>query len=150
MKTTFNALLSAAGLELSQVRLLRHADPKRSKPGQTPYDLWRRHRMQFEAYQSLQAFHDRSRLDAPYWTSFVAAPDGRTIFVGLYSAKYIGVFQTDRKMPNCDDIDKAGSCDEYALSLTDFLAEHRDTLAVEWGRDTNRGSARQLDKPICC
>jgi hypothetical protein len=51
MPIMFNAVLLAAGLDVGDVRLLRHKDRRASK-GHTPYELWRDDRRQFDLYQS--------------------------------------------------------------------------------------------------
>jgi hypothetical protein len=54
-----------AGLNLADVRLLRHKD-KRASKGRTPYELWRDDRQQFDLYQSTQSIENRRKLSARY------------------------------------------------------------------------------------
>jgi len=132
MTIGFNTLLKEAGLNLGDIRLLRHKD-KRSSKGRSPYELWRDNHQQFELYQSTQSFENRSKLNAPYWASFVVSPSDETMFVGLYSVKYQGVIIQDRPMPHMDGIDKAGSCDTYDLKLEKSLSELIGRLIIDWG-----------------
>lgn len=132
MTIGFNTLLKEAGLNLGDVRLLRHKD-KRASKGRSPYELWRDNRRQFELYQSTQSFENRRKLSAPYWASFVVSPSDATMFVGLYSVKYQGVIKQDRPMPHMDGIDKAGSCDTYDLKLEKALSDLIGRLIIDWG-----------------
>jgi hypothetical protein len=91
MPILFNSLLAQIGLQPEKVILLRHKD-KRAVRGRTPYELWRDDPPGFDCYQSIQSFKNRPKLSrGPYWASFLVTPDGATMFVGLYAAKYIGV-----------------------------------------------------------
>lgn len=132
MTIRFNTLLKEAGLNLGDVRLLRHKD-KRASKGRSPYELWRDNRQEFELYQSTQSFENRSKLSAPYWAAFIVSPSDETMFVGLYSVKYQGVIKQDRPMPHMDGIDKAGSCDVYDLTLEKALSDLIGRLIIDWG-----------------
>ena len=132
MVLTFNLLLRQAGLQLADVRLVRHQDG-RGTQGRTPYRLWMDDRPAFEAYQSGQSFANRSKLSHPYWAVFVGAPDGGTMFVGLYGARYLGVAQTDFIGVLNDLQDLAGTYDSYELRLDPLLSEYVGKLYIEWG-----------------
>lgn len=45
------------------------------------------------------------------------------MFAGLYSVQYAGVLEHDIVLPHTGEIDKAGSCDVYTLSLQDTLSD---------------------------
>lgn len=133
MPLMFNSILLGANLPLNDVRLLRHQDHGADK-GLTLYELWRDNRPQFEAYQSTQAFKNRDKLTAPYWASFVGTPDGSTLFVGLYAVKYVGLLKKDRPKPHAPgEIDKAGTCDEFRLTVDSRFADLDGKLFIEWG-----------------
>ena len=129
---TFNALLREVGINPGDVRLIRHAD-KSAEKGRTPYDLWHNNRPQFECYQSTQGFDKRDKLSAPYWAVFLGTLEGRTMFVGIYSAKYRGLLEQDTPMPHKDAVDATGSCDVYDLTLMSELSEFIGKLFVDWG-----------------
>lgn len=76
MRLTFNDLLLKAGVDVSEVRLLRHQT--KAPNGRTPYLLWRDERKAFDAYQSVQIETKRSKLAASWWASFVVPPPRRT------------------------------------------------------------------------
>ena len=78
-----NTILVEAGINLSEVVLLRHKD-QRALKGRSIYELWRDNRTQFDLYQSTQKIVDRAKLKATYWASFVATPANETMFVGIY------------------------------------------------------------------
>jgi TPR repeat protein/serine/threonine protein kinase len=128
----FNSFLRAAGLAPSDVRLIRHADGRAEK-GRWPYDLWHKNRPQFEWYQSTQGFDKRARLTAPYWAVFLGTPDGKTMFVGLYSVRYQGLLKQATPKPHRDGVDEAGSCDVYDLTRQDALSQYIGKLFIEWG-----------------
>lgn len=132
MPIMFNTILQEAGLQLSDVRLLRHKD-KNSKRGSTPYELWRDNRPLFEMYQSTQTFANRKKLLAPYWAVFVVNSGNDNIFAGIYAVKYLGLLAKDRPMLHKDDIDKAGSCDIYDLALQYELSDLIGKLIIDWG-----------------
>jgi len=128
----FNSILTEAGLNPADVRLLRHKDKKALK-GRSPYELWRDDRQAFHLYQSLQNIAIRTRLNAPYWASFVVILSDRNMFVGIYRVEYIGLLDKDTPMPHNDLVDKAGSCDEYNLTLENTLNDYIGKLFIEWG-----------------
>jgi hypothetical protein len=132
MPNMFNSILTEAGLNLADVRLLRHKD-NRAIEGLSPYELWRDDRQAFDLYQSLQSFRNRTRLNTPYWASFVATLSDRNMFVGIYNVKYKGILARDTVIPSLNTIDKAGSCDEYGLSLDSKLSVHIGKLFIDWG-----------------
>jgi len=150
MPILFNSLLAQFGLVPATVILLRHQD-KRAAPGRTPYELWRDDRPAFEVYQSYQTFENRSKFSrASHWASFVATPDGATMFAGLYAAKYKGVLEKDTPQPHRDDIDLAGSRDVYDLQPDERLADLGGRVFIDWG-DGTRAWVQRADnqnKPI--
>lgn len=130
MPIMFNTLLENEGLSLKEVRLLRHQDSRMAK-GRSPYSLWYNDAADFELYQSHQS-KDRNKFDAPYWASFVATPDNKTLFVGLYKAQYRGRLERDTPMPG-GSIEIAGTCDVYNLELDTKLRDFAGKLFIEWG-----------------
>lgn len=132
MPIMFNTILQEAGLQLPSVRLLRHKDNK-AKKGSTPYELWRDNRPLFELYQSTQSIVNRPKFAAPYWASFVVNPNDETMFAGIYAVEYRGLLAKDRPRPHMDGIDKAGSLDDYGLTLQETLSDLIGKLIIEWG-----------------
>jgi hypothetical protein len=145
----FNTILQEAGLLPPTVRLIRHKD-KRAKKGRTPYDLWRDNRPLFELYQSTQAIAHRSKLNAPYWAVFIATPSNETMFAGIYAVDYLGLLAEDRPMPQMDGVDKAGSCDDYALTIQDNLSHLIGKVIIDWGSGARAWIqyAERQNKPI--
>jgi hypothetical protein len=151
MPMMFNSLLSEAGLALGDVRLLRHADSKRSRKGRTPYELWRDDRPAFDLYQSIQSIESRGDFgSANHWASFAGTEDGETLFLGLYNAEFLGLLRQDVPTPNRDDIDRAGTCHSYNVSETELLGEYRGKLFIDWGSGTRAWIQRadRQNKPI--
>ena len=132
----FNSLLAQFGISPTSVVLLRHQD-KSATRGRTPYELWRDSPGAFEAYQMCQSFENQSRLSrAPLWASFVATPDGSTMFVGIYAATHTGPLAVDTPRPHKEGVDLAGSCDHYDLRLDPRFIDLQGKLFVEWGDGT--------------
>ena len=144
MPILFNTILTEAGIDPKDVRLLRHQDQS-SEKGKTPYELWRVNRPAFEDYQSTQTISNRPKFESPYWAAFVGTPAGETLFVGLYTVRYLGLLKEDRPMPNMAGVDRAGSHDEYALTLVPSFAEYEGKLCIEWG-DGMRAWVQRADR----
>lgn len=132
MAIALKMIFRDAGLNLAEVRVLRHKD-KRASKGNSPYELWRDSKPQFDRYQSTQSTANRGKLKAQYWASFVVTPSDETMFVGLYRAKNRGLLEEDTPMPHMEGIDKAGSCDVYGLNLEDRLRDLIGRLIVDCG-----------------
>lgn len=84
MPIMLNTLLGAAGLPLSDVRLLRHKD-KRATKGRSPYELWRKRPAAVRAVPSSQSIENRKKLTAPYWAVFIVNLKEETMFGGVSS-----------------------------------------------------------------
>jgi hypothetical protein len=136
MPILFNTLLADAGFSPSTVCLLRHKDHRATR-GRTPYELWRDDPPAFERYQSHQGVEGRSKFcGARHWASFVVTLSGETLFVGMYLADRRGLLDHDTPMPHRDDVDKAGACDVYDLTLQDGLRDLIGRLLIDWGAGT--------------
>lgn len=132
MPIMFNTLLTQEKIDPAQVRLLRNQD-NRPNVLHPPYKLWRDNPEGFLQYQSVHTIKNRSRFQSPVWASFVADPFGRTLFVGLYNAKYIGLNQDDVRLSHSEEVAKAGNYDLYKLTKLDALADLEGRLYVDWG-----------------
>lgn len=128
-------LLEDAGIGPSEVRLLRHQTGK--VPGRNPYSLWRDDPGGFERYQSTQDPAQRSRFAAPYWASFVAPPDGGTLFVGLFEVELTGSVPAGAIDPLTGGLvggDKAlAAYDQYACRRSSKLSDYSGRLRIHWG-----------------
>ena len=144
----FNMLLAASAIDPGQVRLLRH---ETDRHGLTPYALWRGDPARFDDYQRVQARHRGAWFRSPFWASFVASPDGRTLFVGLHAVELVGPVPLDWEDPisGRSGVSVAG----YELYRTepvqDFMP-YAGRLAVDWGGGTRSWAqlASRQDKPI--
>jgi len=146
MDLRLNLYLTDCGLDLVATRLLRHQERRQL----TPYALWQSDPNRFDEYQSTQSIKDRSKLSpAKNWVSFVGAPDGRTIFVGVYRATHMGPLRFDKPHP-LGGTERAGECDEYELQPDEHFSGLVGRLIVDWG-DGKRSwiqRAHLRDKPI--
>ncbi|MGH6841595.1 MAG: GIY-YIG nuclease family protein [Methylocella sp.] len=96
--------------------------------------MWRDNRPAFESYQSTQRIENRPKFArATVWASFVGTPDGATMFVGMYAAKYNGLLAQDTPWPHADGIDLAGSCDVYDLRRDERTVDFEGKLFIAWG-----------------
>jgi hypothetical protein len=132
MPLFFNTLLSQAGIDCTDVRLLRHQDNRLAK-GSGPYELWRDDRPAFDHYQASQRLEDRPRLTATHWASFVVTPDNETMLAGFYLCRYVGMNTEERWWPGAERMNPIGTCDIYELTLDGELNDFVGRLIVEWG-----------------
>lgn len=147
MPLLFNGLLKNEGIEPGEVRLLRHQD---KVGGKSVYRLWRDFPAGFEEYQSGQSATSRAKFESPYWASFVAAPGGDTLFVGLYRVLGRQLAHTDHVTPLLGSAVAAGQTDLYALQLCAELSSYRGLLYIDWGEGMRSWVQRadRRDKPI--
>jgi hypothetical protein len=133
MPLMFNSLLIQNSLDPANTILLRHQDSRAAR-GRTPYELWRDNRPAFDRYQSTQRIKNRDKFSrASVWASFVGTPNGETMLVGVYAAKYTQVIAEDTSWPHADGIDLAGTCDLYELCADARLSDLAGKLFIEWG-----------------
>lgn len=127
---SFNHLLTAAGLDLADVRLMRHSS---RFEGTTIYDLWHRDRVAFEHFQRTHDAMYRSNLAAPYWASFVQAPSQAELFVGLYSASFLGPVPLGWRHAMSALPMNPNTADLYDQALTTLLGKYLGRLFIDWG-----------------
>lgn len=124
----FNNLLTSAGLDPKCVKLMRHT----SKAGDIRL-TWLNDIKTLELFQSTQEAKSRKDFIRPYWASFIGHSGTQTLFVGIYTAKFIGPVEKPFYEP-LSKTDITGTVfDAYACELTPLLAEYRGRLSVEWG-----------------
>jgi hypothetical protein len=127
----FNDVLRSEGIELTNVRLVRHLDTGHREP--TIYAAWRspngRHLV--EEYQRIQSRRVFRVGDAV--ASFVVTPRPRseTLFIGLYHVVAVGKCEPGARDPIYGD-DVAGM-NRYDLEYDDALAQYVERLSIEWG-----------------
>ena len=143
MPIRFNYLLVQAGIDPSEVRLVRHQD-SRTDRDRTPYRLWSRHPDDFMEYQSRQSLRSESGLGrAKYWAVFVAAPPhNETLFVGLYAV----LSQKLVESGIVDSVSIRGEKEDehilYDLKPCDELSEFNGKLVIEWGKGSRSWAQR--------
>lgn len=146
MLLTFNMLIREVDISPAEVRLLRHHHV--TADGLTPYALWRDARTDFERYQSAQRSDRRTHFLAPYWASFVASPDGGTIFAGLYRvgdhrpAELDWLDPLERKTAQQLGIE----LDIYDCARVEEFEELTGRLKIEWGKGA-RTWVQRADSP---
>jgi len=147
MTLTFNMALESFGIEPANVRLLRHQ--ARGPNGETPYSLWRSDRAHFDTYQAIQQIKNRERLQSPLWASFVVAPDGSTLFAGLYGVERAGAVPDDWPYP-LSPRPADGQDELYELTYIELFSEFDGRLTIDWGGATRTWVQRadRQDKPI--
>ena len=116
-----------------QVRVIRHKDQRASK-GRSPYEMWRDKPELFSDYQSSQKIKNRKIFSAPFWAVFIVDAFDDTMFGGIYAANYFGLLDKDRPKPQIEgEIEKAGSCDIYKLSLHSTMQDLIGRMFIDWG-----------------
>ncbi|MFH5803645.1 hypothetical protein [Alienimonas sp. DA493] len=131
---SLSALLRGAGLEPSEVLLLRHKDNRAAK-GRSPYELWRDDRRQFQSYQSVQRVKYQKMFGRPYWAAFVVNAFEEEVFAGIWkSARQYTIKEARPGISNPQIIDAPETCDQYDTILTQRLSELIGKLIIDWGR----------------
>ena len=140
-----SALLRGAGLEPSEILLLRRKDSRAAK-GRSPYELWRDDRRQFQKYQSVQSVKDRKKFGLPYWAAFVVNAFGDEVFAGVWKAGPARLIEEERpSIINSEVVLAPGTDDEYDTSLTNRLGDLIGKLVIDWGKG-KRSFAQYADK----
>jgi hypothetical protein len=133
MPIMFNQVLLGAGLDLKDVRLLRHAN----SGGRNAYELWRDDRDAFLLYQSVQSIERRPDFgDASRWASFGSTVDGQSLFLVVYDVSFKGIGKKDIAKPHAPGVDKAGKHHRYEVRESEVLQDLAGRLYIEWGRGT--------------
>ena len=131
---TLSSLLRGAGLDPSDVLLLRHKDNRAAK-GRSPYELWRDDRRQFQNYQSVQSVKSRKKFGRPYWAAFVVNAFEEEVFAGIWKGARQYLIEEERPgISNPQIIDAPGTCDQCSTILTHRLSGLIGKLIIEWGR----------------
>ena len=98
-----------------------------------PFPIWRTNRTAFEAYHSFQAASRRGYFRKPIWAAFAAVPGGKTLFLGLYGASFVGPVEPGEKDPLDDGILDPAIHDRYACAPMSELADYSGRLFIDWG-----------------
>lgn len=136
MPLRFNSLLRGEGIDPAEVRLIRHQTRKAG--GRTPYTLWRDDPAGFEVYQGIQSNKPRevSKFRGKYWASFVAPPDGSTMFVGLYKVEWGGPMLAGMIDP-LTGAEIVGDMAEYRYEKQVALGDYVGRIHIHWGDTPN-------------
>ena len=127
---TFNDILRSEGVDVDQVKLVRHQDQRGTNRSTTPYQLWTARDERFNQYQCIQR-----RLvfkNTRHVASFVATPNDETLFVGLYAIGGLAKVPPGTRDP-------VGGHDVTGLHLYDLkpveiLSEYAGRLVIDWGK----------------
>ena len=146
-KLTFNRLLAVENVEPERVQLLRHQD-SRSTSLTSPYALWVNEDPGFDLYQRIQHRQIFRLAEGSLVASFVATPQGETLFVGLHEVHGIGIVEPGTKDP-------VGGHPVEGLYLYDLrpdprLSWYAGKVVVDWGTGYRSWvqRAHKQDKPI--
>lgn len=135
-RLTFTMLLEAAGIPIEATQLIRHS-AKKARGKLSPYELWAGDPEGFAVYQSSQSRNYDTQLQgARYWASFVALPESKTLFVGLYEARRIGLRAIDYEDRVTGVITPPGNVTDYGLTLSPLLSDYAGRLWIDWGPGT--------------
>jgi len=123
-------LLVEAGINPADVRLLRHLP---QVGGRLLLDIWRTEPETLTSYQSLQPVEARSSFSRPYWASFIATWDGRTVFVGLHQV--LGREEMEEQITEAltNRQYAPSTVDRYDTAAVPALDQYRGRLFIEWG-----------------
>ena len=121
MPISFNTMLVEAGLSPRDVCLLRHKDTQA-----------RRVVRHTNCGAISWSGPGTSRILGISTATNRLRRQNETLFVGLYGVKYRGLIECDTPMLTRDDIDKAGSCDVYDLTVQEPLRDLIGRLVIDW------------------
>lgn len=127
----FNTMLREAGLEPSNLRLLRHQPMLPN--GVVLIDQFHRDRATLVEWQSVQSVQRRPHLAAPYWASFIGTPDGRSVLEGVYNVGSVVELTVDTHDLLTGELNPANTCDRYALARLEVFEPYSGRLMIEWG-----------------
>jgi len=149
MASLFNELLADAGIAPADVRLLRH-HTKAGIGGQSLHDLWLNDRSGFELYQTTQDPKKKLFRSGPVWAAFTSPSPGRTLFTGLYDARFVERTEADWKCPYRGGAPGRGKpVDVFETNLRPELKDLIGRLEVEWDPAKVRNWARYaVDAPL--
>lgn len=127
----FNALLTEAGIDPGEVRLLRHQTDLPDR--RTLYEVMQAEPEVFGAYQSLQLTAKRASFSRRYWAAFFGTWDGRTLFGGLYEVGEPSPVTHDGELPIFGGTMPGGTYDFYPTTLSPLLEAYHGRLYIDWG-----------------
>ena len=144
---TFNLILQSAGVNLNNLRLVRHQDTRRVARGSSPYGLWRRGDGSYDFYQRIQARHVFNVGDT--LASFVVTPNKDTLFTGLYSVEGEAACPLGTVDPLTGEIMPPTSL-LYEISPDTRMQDFEGLLVIKWGAGARAWIqlAEKQDKPI--
>jgi hypothetical protein len=125
----FNTLLHEEGLDPAKVQLVRHQ--RVGRDGVTPYSLWRGRTELFDFYQSYQT--ERTFSVGGAIASFVVAPNGDTLFTGIYDVVSARPADKEIVSPVTGTVHQPDGFEVYDLDLRDALSDYYGRLVIDWG-----------------
>lgn len=146
-RLTFNRLLAVETIEPERVQLVRHQDT-RSTSLTSPYALWANEDPEFDFYQRIQKRQVFRPTEGSLLASFVATPQGETLFVGMYGVHGIGTVEPGTRDPVLGH--PVDGLHLYDLRRDPRLSLYAGKVVVEWGTGYRSWvqRAHKQDKPI--
>ena len=146
MAQQFNDLLKAAGINPSDVCIIRHQTPGPGKDHATLHDLWRDDPLGFARYQATQQQGRPIFRSRKIWAAFVCPAPDETMFIGLFDANLSETRKADWLCEYRGDAPGGGKpVDIFATSSRPELAEHAGVLRVDWPSGNRRSWARKAE-----
>ena len=121
----FEALLRDAGIDPTQVKLVRHQDTRyQERP--SPYQLWLADDGRLNLYQEIQ--RNPVFKGASWIASFVVTPLNETLFAGMYAVNGVGPAADGLIDPISGKDVGASNYHRYDLVQSQKLADYRGRL----------------------
>jgi hypothetical protein len=121
-------LLEMRGLDINdRIKMLRH-----QVSGFDLHDIYKQNRSHFEVYQSTQG---KFSLNCDYVVSFIGAPHGHAVFVGVYKIegdKPMSEIKLPRNFPYMELIEGARTW--YDMVRCDGYEDLIDRVVIDWGQ----------------
>jgi hypothetical protein len=123
--------LADAGIDPREVKVLRHTLDRVDL-----FAVWRNNRVGLEAYQAVQPRSTRGHFTRPWWATFIALPDGGTLFAGMYRVSLVGDVPDDYDEIINSDPGHPSTLHLYACERAPELEEYAGRLQISWsGRE---------------
>lgn len=149
MPTEFNDLLTGAGINPSDVCVIRHHTPESGKNHATLHDLWRDDPAGFSRYQASQEAGRPIFRKRKIWAAFVCPEKGETMFVGLFDAELAETRKADWLCDYRGDAPGFGEpIDIFSTHARPELAHLSTKLRVDWPDANRRSWARKAERLV--
>ena len=136
---TFNGMLELEGMNLSEVRLVKHTENK-GEGGQSPYSLWRSDMDAFRVYNSIQI--EKRFGKAKFAAIFLGTHKDETVFACIYRILGSRQIRPNTICPVQNAVPTNPKAIYYDLVESEILADMSGRISIDWGGGARAWSQR--------